>query len=1336
MSHPDTLQALLANLRPRSQASTPNHENTRSSPMVISRDVSMSNPSASAAHTTPPPFSPTLTAGNAAPNNATAQNLLNLLNFGNSAAGIQPTRSTSISGSQRSAGRTNQENTTTSTYTAADLLRRAAPASTSSESAQVPNPQSAKPAVEQPQQEGSSGMAPANNVHASTGNALDLSNPNTSQAQTSSPQAEAPKKPLFTYQNPFEALRASRPRTPRAHQQPSVAAPQQQETPREEVPVQSVEDPGMQQVFNNALSDRVKLTPRSRTSRQGTPAQSGGDDLAMETTAEHQPRQEQAQQEQSSNTQQSAEGEATEIQESTMETQEQENPEVHETGNGQVSKDGFGSRVVPVMSFPVKAFVSITLQLKSPASSRVREDGVMEISRMKKEFDQIDRSLAAASPKYITYALVNKGGMRIIRQDDGKDRHIFKHTHDRIFNVAVCTTSLTVPPRDLQVALGTGISGAVYYTTICKPDVDYFDTNNLDAESLIFPAFPQADENTAGGVLKTRAKRSSKHPEFFAIGRGKSINIVWPSTVMNSSFGVVDGQRKVDVEKLFTERPLQILTGKAGKDFNFSEDDTMIVSLDKTGRLRFWDIRKLVDEENAHSVQITPYIIDTPLLTLATASPTEKSWPTSVHFIDKARPYLKGGALRYVLVGLRQNHTLQLWDIALGKAVQEINFPHESETDGICSVTYHPASGIIVVGHPTRNSMFFIHLSAPRYVLSSTLTQATFVQRVAVKDPDIPKPESTAFMSGIREISFEGHGQLRSVELLPVYKQADNAQAENSDALFELYVAHSNGVTCLVINKEDLGWDADSKTIQSINAEEEGLIALKELKLGSVIEENTRSKSPVPESIPATRHDDKKKSKKAKKHKDPAEETLNGAQDRQAEFAKEVDTLSQENGQPHQEPASTEATAVEQPPVKESKKDRKKKAQQVAETVSPSKPENVRQTDSALAFAEAVSTNASQAMSSHAQPEQLSMSISGDWLDREMKKLEQGITAQFKGELDMLHQNIKADRAAQEQASATRQEAVLRIVSSTLNTNVEKTLSNIVRGQMQEVVVPSVVQTVSANLSQEITQIVTQTVKKELGTEIPAQLDRTLQSPQMLTRIADDVSTRVGGQIQQAIGNAISSTIAVSMKNIASSTATEAVAAAETRMADQVAHMSRQHAAFNEKIEQLNTALQSVTSTLQSMMQAQAAFQTQVMQDLRQPQPKEAPRQAQQTSQPPSAHAASATFSPAPSVRAIPARQKSKSDLEIDEIAAMMEQRKYEEGSIKWLQSSQSAKLFDDLFVRYTPDYLATDVSPLVAFSIGVTVANSMSVNTQRRLEWIDAAFDTVDFHVSSSLNF
>ena len=1055
--------------------------------------------------------------------------------------------------------------------------------------------------------------------------------------------------------------------------------------------------------------------PKSRASRQSTPApmQANGDSNHPEVAVATPPAVEQPAE--------------RAVKEEDIEPAEPEAADsaMHANGSGIPPNGEAAKRVVPVLSFPVKAFVSITLQLKESATSKVREEGVMEISRLKKEFDQIDRSLAAASSQYITYALVKNGGMRIIRQEDGKDRHIFKHTHDRVFNVSICTTSMTGPPGPHQAVLGTGVGGSVYYATVSKPDQDFFGTNDLESESLVFPAYPQADENTAGGVLKTRAKRSSKHPEFFAIGRGKAIHIVWPSMVMQSRYGVTGNDRQVNTEKLFQERPLQILTGKAGKDFNFSEDDTMIVSLDKTGRLRFWDIRKLVDEENARAVQITPYVIDTPVLSLATASPAEKSWPTSVLFVDKARPYLKGGSLRYVLVGLRQNHTLQLWDIALGKAVQEINFPHDNETDGICSVTYHPASGIIAVGHPTRNSIFFIHLSAPRYVLSSTLTQASYVQRVAAKDPDIPKPDSTACMSGIREISFEGRGQLRSVELLPVQKQGDNAQANANDALFELYVAHSTGVTCLVINKEDLGWDAEHKVIQSVNAEESGLVLLKDLKLGSIIEENTRSKSPAP--VQESSSTSKSKKKKDKKSKELSGDTL---ADVKADPPVEAPRAFEPPNPP--EAISTETNAAEQPATKESKKSKKKK-EPIPDAGALQKPEPVRKkSDLALPPREETGVVPQQAPPSPSKhSDQLSMSISGDWLDKELKKVEKGVAQEFKKELESLYQNIKTDRASQDQASASRQEAVLRLVSTTLNTNVETSLSNILRTQMQEVVVPSVVQTVASDLGQQITQAVSQIIKKELGSELPVQIDRTLQSPQMLTRIADNVATRLTNSIQQEISHAFNTTIITSMKGIATATAGEVFAVAEARMLDQMAQMQRSHAAFNDKLEQLNGSLQSVAETLQTMSQAQVAFQNQVLQDRR--------AQAQEYSRPSSAHHAQAmayVASPTSSVRQMPAippsRQKTQAELEIEEVADLMEQRRYEEGSIKWLQSSQPDQLFNQLFARYTPDYLATDVSPLVAFSIGVTVANSLSNNIERRLEWIGAAFDTVDFKVHS----
>lgn len=77
-----------------------------------------------------------------------------------------------------------------------------------------------------------------------------------------------------------------------------------------------------------------------------------------------------------------------------------------------------------------------------------------------------------------------------------------------------------------------------------------------------------------------------------------------------------------------------------------------------------------------------------------------------------------------------------------------------------------------------------------------------------------------------------------------------------------------------------------------------------------------------------------------------------------------------------------------------------------------------------------------------------------------------------------------------------------------------------------------------------------------------------------------------------------------------------------------------------------------------------------------------------------------------------------------------MEDEQYEQASILWLQSSQPVELFDKLFVRFTPDYLA-DVSPLVAFTVGITVGNSLLTNTARRLAWINAAFEAVNMLVS-----
>jgi WD40 repeat protein len=1186
-----------------------------------------------------------------------------------------------------------------------------------------------------------------------------IKTPQSAPAETPAPASKPPVKsqPMFTYTNPFEALRTPLNASPAPTPGDAASVPTLLGS---DIPHPSVES-GLDQpevapsrvATTGQVGKRKILTPRLPSVSKNTTIsreasadpsppnwEAGSDDVApaqeIVAVAPPEGRQEiQTMEETPEDGRSEAKhGDISEVEKAVARSPD--GGDEWEDMEGSPNKED--TRVVPVYNFPIKPFVSLSLQLPRPSEVGIRDDGVMEISRLKKEFDQLDRSLAAATSKYITYALVKNGGMRIIRQDDGSDRQVFKNSGDRIFTVSLCTSSAPGEPSDDQAVLGTGVSGTVYYATINKNGNDLFEKNELETESLIFPPYPPADENTAGGVLKTRAKRSSRHPEFFAIGRGKAIHLVWPATALSPRYGVEGHNRRVDVEKFFQERSLQIATGKAGKDFTFSEDDTLVVSLDKTGRLRFWDIRKLIDESNASAARVAGVIVDSPLLSLSTASPSEKSWPTSVMFVDKVRPYNKGSALRYVLVGLRQNHTLQLWDVALGKAVQELNFPHENETDPICSVCYHANSGIIVVGHPTRNSLFFIHLSAPRYTLATSLSQAAYVQRIAQKDPELPKPESTACMSGIREISFAEKGQLRSVEILPVHRTTDaQKNLDERKPLFELYIVHSKGVTCLNIAKEDLGWDANSKVVHAINAADDGYVTLKELRLGSVIEEGHRESSPAEEMPQPSKSSKKKSGKKSSTSTERAETT----QVEEAAPSKPTPVHTQGNAP---EPAKVETSLP-----KETKKSKKKATQvadsQVPEKVSPATESPVKAAPSSKSASlgadqapiEGTASAAAAAPSTTeglAKQEAVTVGVSGDWLDKELKKVEKAVSTEFRKELGALHQNIQNDRVVQDSAAIARQEALLRLVSTTLSNNVDKAMSRILSAEMDQSIIPALttatVQAVTGQVGDAVTKSLHSVVPHELRAQLPAAINVALQSPNMTRAIADTISPKIAKHLETQLSDILERQVVPAFKTLALSAAEKAASQVEVRLRNEIRQLENDRRHDLNRLEKLGEVLQATAATLQQMSDTQVAFQGQILKDRRQLALFE-----EGSSMPGSRQVSTARMTPSPRAISRPSvpRQKTQGEIELEEISQLMSDGRYEEASIKWLQSTQPADLFDKLFIHFTPEYLSTDVSPLIAFSIAVTIGNSLTTNTAQRLEWISAAFNSVDLSVSPS---
>ncbi|KAI1916040.1 hypothetical protein LOZ61_001380 [Ophidiomyces ophidiicola] len=967
-------------------------------------------------------------------------------------------------------------------------------------------------------------------------------------------------------------------------------------------------------------------------------------------------------------------------------------------------------RIVPVYGFPLRPFISITWKGTTKNIVSVRDDGFMDIARLKKPFDQLDRSLTSATAKYIIYALSKNGGIRVIRQDDGYDRQVFRACNDRIFNVALCRLGPNSPSGKDEAVLGIGDSGSVYWAPLSKGDENLFEKDALDINSLIFPPFPASDENTSGGQLKTRARPSSRHPEFFAIGRGKSIHIVWPSAALSPKYSVSGSSREVDTEKFYKDRAVKISTGKAGKDFIFSDDDTVIVSLDKTGRLRFWDIHEMV---NGNS-EAGKADIRVPLLTLVTSTPNEKSWPTSVLFVDKLRPYIKMSAMRYMLVGLRQNHTFQLWDLALGKAVQELSFPHENESDAICSVAYHPASGIIVVGHPTRNSIYFIHLSAPKYTLPP-MSQEAYMKGIINKDEQLFGPQSTACMSGLRELSFGPKGELRSLELLPLGKPYPSTRDEDS-GLFELYVMHSKGVTCLNIKKADLGWTMDNKIAQHINGVDEDFVEIKELQTSP---SQTDEQSVAGEVSPSIVVNGKETAKKIEiSPEKPSSAVSSGSQSP----IKETKKKSQDNVN------NTQREPVEKP-------DKKKKKKSAIETSPKPKesnegPKSSRETgpvepagkpDTSLKGAELVPPQ-KPTLQTPKPPAGPSVEGVSDYSAKTAKAAEADLSKEFSTllsrELGIFYSRFNEDRRAQDELSVSRQDAVLRLISSTLSENVEKSLSRIVTGAIESTVVPSIKTVTTASLEKQfaaefdkrVRSAISDSVKKSL----PDAVAHGIQTPQAFKSFSDSVATAVVKSVESELSITVRHKILPAIKNECSSSTEKVMGDVEKVVISKFQQMENQHLSDSVKIDQLTNQINSLVQVVSTIATSQTKLEEEILGMSRRLEEMQIATQERSTRPPAAAPVIEKEASKPPP-----------EDTEVEEVRRLMTGREYEQASIKWVQSTKQAELFDTLFIHHDPAYLKT-VSPIVSLSVSVAVTSSLKTHPVERLNWLFHVFGSV----------
>lgn len=819
--------------------------------------------------------------------------------------------------------------------------------------------------------------------------------------------------------------------------------------------------------------------------------------------------------------------------------------------------------VVEVFNFPMKPFVSI--QIKPKPARPIRQDNFMVIAQLKnREFDQIDRCMATASKTHIVYAQVaskkDNGGLRIIRQDSGDHKQVYRSSGERIFSVQLCNSDQ--PSHDVETVLGTGVNGSIFWTSLAKSRGDLFADDDVEVQGFFMPAVQTAEENTSGSPVKTRAKMSCRHPDFFAIARGKQIYIISPDTVKSPEY-CNQTTRMVDSEQYFKDHTLKINTGKAGKDFAFSEDDTVIVSLDKNGRFKFWDIRDLTSRaidisESKHD----PVEMKDPLWTMnavtSGSKPDEKPSVSSIMFLDKDRPVTKGCALRYVLIGFKQNHILQLWDLGLGKAVQEIRLPHEKDSDGICSITYHPRSGIIAVGHPTRNSIYFIHLSAPKYNIP-TMDQARYISMLARNDPNLPRPESTAIMSGLREFSFAKVGQLRSLDMLR--QPVDNVAEKNSadEPMFELYIMHSKGVIGTTIKREDLGWDAQSKMINPKDAETEGVIVVSELVAPQKASSEQSSNADVAP----------KAAKSAVANKKP--EPSKSKADVKKEVAAPATPAKASNGIPRltsPEPTKPLPQLPKNPPLMTPES-----YALAAQSGGPSKKEGT--------VADKVIVSPPTAPATSAAP---ASSVSSDAVNVMMGK-----------QFDSLYQRIDADKRVSDAAAGAKQDALLRLVSSTLTENVDASLTKIITARIEKDVIPALADITSKVVDRKIGESLPQQLNTSVAAAMKATLSNTLQQALKDKDVHRTIADITGNQVAAKVQQQVSHMLQQHLPGMASQASQKMISDLEGRIAQQQRQADVQRQQDNAKIEELSSIVRSLSVTMQNMAASQSAFQEQIL---------------------------------------------------------------------------------------------------------------------------------------------
>ena len=435
---------------------------------------------------------------------------------------------------------------------------------------------------------------------------------------------------------------------------------------------------------------------------------------------------------------------------------------------------------------------------------------------------------------------------------------------------------------------------------------------------------------------------------------------------------------------------------------------------------------------------------------------------------------------------------------------------------------------------------------------------------------------------------------------------SENDSPDNNP-LFELYIMHSKGVSCMGVRRFDLGWRKDGEALHPVDAEAEGIIVVDPIRsLQAQVVEDAPATGEITVPPPGPSRSPRESVKK--------ENSASSRQSLDPEAATRASTLTKVEGKQD----AARAAIINGSEKVEKKKKKRSNADTTSQTSSATRtnPSIVTATSYAQAAQRAKSPSpkstpaaepaatakvpeteapewATRLLSQHLQ-QSAPTAPSTSHMEQDIKKLEENISAEFsKGftrELESLYRRFDEDKRVQAAANAAKQDAVLRLVSSTLSENVEQSLTRIISSSIQDVV-PNLQSIVTASLDRRLTESISKSIQaavaKEINSILPNVVTKTMQDPEVLGTISELVSKRVTSQVESTVSACLGSIVTPAFSNFA--------ATIEHRVSEQLHQAGAQRHNDAAKIEQLTNLVRGLSETVQSMAASQSEFQAQIL---------------------------------------------------------------------------------------------------------------------------------------------